>query len=459
MIGSMQLQPLLPLLGAELKGPDVMFSGVSTDSRKLVSGDLYVALRGERFDGHEFVADASRDGATAALVEYFVDCEISQLRVADSRKALGQIAILNRQRSPARRFALTGSQGKTTVKEICARIMGLHNRVLVTRGNLNNDIGVPLMLLELDRDHSLAVFELGANAAGEIAWTVELVAPEIVLINNAAETHLEGFGSLEGVVQAKGEIIDGVIGDGVVVLNADDPAVDIWTHRAGNRRVVTFSTKAGARSEYSVRVLSRNALGSRIELLTPEGECLVDLPLPGTHNIANALAATALCMEAGISLDDVCEGIQRMEAVPGRLAQREGLGGSVLLDDSYNASPSSFRAAIEVLVSLARERDAIPVLVAGDMAELGDRSAELHRQLGRDAENGGVAQLWACGRHAEDVVAGLDIEALAFPDRQALIHHARAQLSAKTVLLVKGSRSAGMQDVVTALSNGASDQC
>lgn len=459
MIGSMQLQPLLSLLEADIQGPDVLFSGVTTDSRKLMPGDLYVALRGDRFDGHEFVANAQRDGASAAVVEYFVDCDISQLRVADSRKALGRIAVLNRQRSPARRFALTGSQGKTTVKEICARIMGLHNHVLVTRGNLNNDIGVPLMLLELDHDHSLAVFELGANAAGEIAWTVELVAPEIVLINNAAETHLEGFGSLEGVVQAKGEIIDGVTGDGVVVLNADDPALDKWWHRAGKRRVVTFSTKAGAEAEYSVHVLERNALGSRIELLTPGGKSPVDLPLPGTHNIANALAATALCMEAGIGLEDVCEGIQRMKAVPGRLAQREGVRGSLILDDSYNASPSSFRAAIEVLVSLARERNAIPVLIAGDMAELGDRSVALHRQLGRDAQNGGVTQLWACGRHAEDVVAGLGIDALAFPDREALIRHARGQLSANSVLLIKGSRSAGMQDVVTALSSGASDQC
>lgn len=454
MIASMTLSELCGPLEGEIRGGDASFSRVSTDTRRLQRDDLYVALRGDNFDGNDFVDTAVESGACGAIVEQFVDVELPQLRVSNPRKALGILGALNRQRSAAKVIALTGSQGKTTVKEMTGRIMSRHNPVLVTRGNLNNEVGVPLMLLELEAEHAFAVFELGANAAGEIAWTVQLVKPDIALINNAAATHLEGFGSLSGVVEAKGEIIDGVSENGTVVLNQDDPAWLEWVKRAGTRRLVSFSLNTKTSAEYCATKVDARGSSSRFSLNTPQGEVDITLPLPGMHNIANALAACALCMESGIPLGDIKAGLESMSAVPGRLDVGVGIAGSLLIDDSYNASPSSFRAGIDVLVGLSEEKRRKAVLIAGDMGELGEQAPELHRDMGRYAADAGVAELWVCGRFAGDTASGFSGHAHCFESREAIARHAAEHIGENTVVLIKGSRSAGMHYVVNELKCG-----
>lgn len=445
MIGDMQLSALTEYMPVTLTGDDVSFVRVSTDSRSMVAGDLFVALSGENFDGNRFVAQVAEKGAVAAVVSKQQDVDLPQLLVTDTTAALGWLGHINRKRSSATVVAVTGSQGKTSVKEITGTILKQKREVLVTRGNLNNTLGVPMMLLELDSAHQHAVLELGANAQGEIAWTAMLSDPHIVLINNAAETHLEGFGSLDGVVQAKGEIIDSAPSTRTVVLNADDPHLPQWQQRAGDRRCVTFGFSEQA--DYRASELSIGASGTRFLLTAPQGQLGCRMPLPGRHNVANALAAAALCLEAGATLEEVSTGLEKVAAVPGRLCPLPGLGGSYLLDDSYNASPSSFKAAIDVLVAL-EGTGLRKILVAGDMAELGPMTVQAHREVGLYARDSGVDELWSTGPCSELASQAFGRGGRHFDDKDALVQFASGALDETSVLLIKGSRSAGM-DYVT----------
>jgi UDP-N-acetylmuramoyl-tripeptide--D-alanyl-D-alanine ligase len=457
MIATMMLSDVTKYMPGKLIGRDVEFSSVTTDSREILGGDLFVALVGERFDGNQFVEEVARKNAAAAIVSAQQNTDLPQLLVADTAVALGWLGHINRKRSNAKVMAITGSQGKTTVKEITGTILQQHQDVLVTRGNLNNTIGAPLMLLKLSESHQAAVIELGANAPGEIAWTAMLCDPHIVLINNATETHLEGFGSLNGVVRAKGEIIDAAASTHTVVLNADDPSVKIWQSRAGERRCVTFSMKTArdrtVAADYYVESLELSPGGSTFELQSPVGKISCFLPLPGAHNVANALAASALCIEAGTDLRIVSQGLAKVAAVPGRLRPCAGICGSQLLDDTYNASPSSFKAAIDVLLAISETSGMQSVVIAGDMAEMGDNTVQAHEEVGRYARDKGVAALWTVGKYSQLTAAAYGSAARHFADKAALLEFAEKVIDRNYVILIKGSRSAGMDTITKQLSS------
>ena len=452
MIGSLYLSDLQRCMPAQLIGDDVEFDQVSTDTRRIDAGALFIALRGENFDGNRFAAQAQAGGAVAVVVSAQQDVAVPQLLLEDTEQALACLGHLNRQRSSATVVAVTGSQGKTSVKEITGLILSQSFPVLVTQGNLNNTIGVPLTLLALNAEHQRAVIELGANAAGEIARTAHITDPHIVLINNAAETHLEGFGTLDGVVRAKGEIIDSSPVTHTVVLNADDPHIEQWRSRAGRRYCRLFSIEADSTADYRASDIVVTSTGTRFTLLTPRGEIECQLALIGTHNVANAVAAAALAMEAGASLADAGKGVAAMRPVPGRLAPLSGVKGSRLLDDSYNASPASFRAAIDVLTCLGPL--AHTVLIMGDMGELGEQHVtRAHREVGIYARQKGVASLWTTGACSAFASAAFGSGGRHFDEKQSLIEHALQHLNAETVVLIKGSRSAAMDEVSTQLQN------
>lgn len=433
-------------------GPDATFYGVSTDTRGLQPGEIYLTLRGERFDGNAFIGQAAENGAAGAIVEQpDGNVGLGQLQVRDGLEALTRLGRLTRDASDAVFLAITGSQGKTTVKEMTGAVCRARAETLATQGNLNNAIGVPLTLLELQGKHRFAIIELGANAVGEIAQTVALVRPDVALINNAAATHVEGFGSLDGVIEGKGEIIDGLGPEGVAVLNADDPAFARWKRRAAGRRIVTFSMKDPAADFHALDIRS-GAEGSRFVLKSPDHEVPVALALPGHHNVANALAAAALGHLAGIDSGIVARALETVTPVSGRLKSGRGCGGSIVLDDSYNASPASFQAAVDVLMTMARESDRSAIIITGVMAELGADAPLQHRQAGEYARARGVTGLWTLGNHSSDWCEGFgSAGALAFDTHEQIIAHARRTLGRDCIVLVKGSRSAAMDRVVNAL--------
>lgn len=451
MIGNMTLAQINNVIAGQHLGADMRFAGVSTDTRTLRKNDLYVALVGENFDGNDFVAQAFDKGACGAVVSRDTGIDQPQLRVKDTTVALGEIARLNRLASNARIVAITGSQGKTTVKEMIAEILRIENRVLVTKGNLNNHIGVPLTLLELNEAHECAVIELGASGLGEIAYTVRMVLPHVAVLTNAAATHIEGFGDIDGVVRTKGEIIDGLQDGGVAVLNADDPHFGVWAARAATKRMVSFAVDSAA--DYRVDELQLDALGaSRFVLRSPIGDADVTLALTGKHNVRNAMAAAAASIEAGASLKAVVQGLAQVRPVSGRLSQMPGIAGSIVIDDSYNASPSSFRAAIDVLASCVGNR----VLIVGDMGELGFQSEQAHVDLGLYAKQCGIEALWATGRFSELSAESFGGNAQHFAAQEELIRYAQESLRKGDIALVKGSRSAAMDRVVEKIKKGES---
>lgn len=450
MFRAWQLAELIPLLDGELLGADVQIRRIHTDTRSLRSGDLFVALTGENFDGHDYLPQAQAAGATAALVDAWQDSsDLPQLAVGDTRVALGQLGKHNRSQFKGTLIALTGSSGKTTVKELLASIGDVAlgaEAVLATRGNLNNEIGVPLTLLELDRQHRLAVIELGASLPGELTWTCSLAQPGVVLINNAGMAHAGEFGGPEQIVRAKGEILDNLGGRGVAVLNLDDAAFDQWRERSSAGRLVTFSVN-NPQADVFARDVSFDEGGcARFELCTPAGNVVVQLQLAGAHNLANALAAAAAAHAAGLALDAIGGGLQQAQPVAGRCL-RHGLShGGVLIDDSYNANPASMRAGIDLLEGMPGQR----IMVLGDMGELGDWAEAEHRTLGEYA-NGKADVLFAVGPNMQHAVAGFNGMAQHFSSRQELLAAVSNKITLPTSYLVKGSRSAAMEEVVAAI--------
>jgi len=446
----MTLSSLAKELAGELKGSDVVFSVLATDTRTLEPESVYLALVGENFDGNDFVGQALARGASAAIVSRFADDDLPQLRVVDTHAALGKIAALNRARSAARLVALTGSQGKTTVKDLLGAILGLQAPTLVTAANLNNTIGVPLTLLGLNEQHQFAVIEMGANSKGEIAFSVNVAQPDLALITNASDAHIEGFGSLKGIVQAKGEIIDGVGASGTVLLNADDPNCEVWLDRARDRNKVLFSQKNEAgRAAYFGREIGIGAdAKTTFVLVTPAGEVTVTMNLLGKHNVTNAIVAAAAAMEVGASLDNIVAGLRSVMPVKGRLKPLVGCNGSIVIDDSYNASLSSFCAAIDVLMC----HDTPRILVACDMCGLGVETEAAHRRVGEYAARAGVDQLLTVGEYSKLMTTAFGSGARHFADQNELIAECKRLASPQTTFLVKGSRGARMDMVVTALS-------
>ncbi|WP_420899597.1 UDP-N-acetylmuramoyl-tripeptide--D-alanyl-D-alanine ligase [Escherichia coli] len=444
---SVTLSQLTDILNGELKGADITLDAVTTDTRKLTPGCLFVALKGERFDAHDFADQAKAGGAGALLVSRPLDIDLPQLIVKDTRLAFGELAAWVRQQVPARVVALTGSSGKTSVKEMTAAILSQCGNTLYTAGNLNNDIGVPMTLLRLTPEYDYAVIELGANHQGEIAWTVSLTRPEAALVNNLAAAHLEGFGSLAGVAKAKGEIFTGLPENGIAIMNADNNDWLNWQSVIGSRKVWRFSPNA-ANSDFTATNIHVTSHGTEFTLQTPTGSVDVLLPLPGRHNIANALAAAALSMSVGATLDAIKAGLANLKAVPGRLFPVQLAENQLLLDDSYNANVGSMTAAVQVLAEMPGYR----VLVVGDMAELGAESEACHVQVGEAAKVAGIDRVLSVGKQSQAISTASGVGEH-FADKTALISRLESLIAEQQVItiLVKGSRSAAMEEVVRAL--------
>ena len=444
---SVTLRQLAGILHGELHGQDLTLDTVTTDTRKVTPGCLFVALKGERFDAHDFVGHAKNGGAGALLVSRKLDIDLPQLVVEDTRLAFGELAAWVRQQVPARVVALTGSSGKTSVKEMTAAILSECGNTLYTSGNLNNDIGVPMTLLRLTKEHQFAVIELGANHQGEIAWTVGLTRPEAALVNNLAAAHLEGFGSLAGVAKAKGEIFSGLPLNGVAILNADNNDWLNWQATIGDRKTWRFSPNA-ANSDFTATNIHVTSRGTAFTLQTPTGNVDVLLPLPGRHNIANALAATALAMAVGANLQAVKAGLANLKAVPGRLFPVVLGENKLLLDDSYNANVGSMTAAVQVLSEMPGYR----VMVVGDMAELGAESEACHAQVGDAAKAAGIDRVLSVGTLSKTISDASGVGEH-FTDKSAVIARLQTLIAEHQIItvLVKGSRSAAMEEVVRAL--------
>ncbi|MBL4583929.1 MAG: UDP-N-acetylmuramoyl-tripeptide--D-alanyl-D-alanine ligase [Pseudomonadales bacterium] len=459
MVNKMQLSEIAGQLCAEVIGGDASFESVSIDSRTLHPKQLYVALNGKRFNGHEFAEQACAAGACALLVSEPVSTavQLPQLKVADTKIALGQLGRINREASGARLIAVTGSSGKTTVKEMVSAILSEMGNTLATSGNFNNEIGVPLTLLRLEQQHQYGVIELGASAGGEIAYLVSLVEPEVAIITNVARAHLSGFGRLSDVANAKAEILTGITPGGTAVLNADDEHYIKWRLMALSEGsgVVSFSTdptKIRTHADYyCAGIETGNPAVSTFALITPVGEISVSLKLPGSHNLSNALAAAAATMAIGATIEQVKAGLEKMKPVAGRLISLEGRNGSTVIDDSYNANPGSVKAAIETLATYSGRR----ILVLGDMGELGEQSETLHREMGRIAAQHKIDAVFTLGeksRAAYAEYAGIHLGGGgAFDDRDALLNALQPKLKKNTIILVKGSRSAQMEKVVDGL--------
>lgn len=450
MIGTFKLSDCCASCAGLLKGEDVLFSSVCDDTRKLAPGELFVALRGAQFDPHQFIEQAISRGAVAALVEQPIPYDLPHCQVADTRRALGRLAALNRDRFIGELVAITGSCGKSTAKELTASILAEAAPTLATQGNLNNEIGVPLTLLALEAQHRYAVLELGASHSGEIAYTAALARPKVAVITNSGEAHLEGFGSHAGIVAAKGEILDGLPVDGVAVLNRDDAGYLAWCERTAGRRIISFSLNGASGAEVTATEQRADSEGRyRFALNAPQGSVAVSLRLYGRHMVANALAAASAALALGIDLPTIARGLSRVKPVGGRVMRLQGDSGAVVIDDSYNASPSAVKAAIDLLCLQEGDR----ILVLGQMAELGEAAIELHRDIGRYAKQHGVDQLVAVGEMAAVAAESFGAGAVACGNSEAAIAWLQPRLQPGWVVLVKGSRSARLERVVDALSH------
>ncbi|CAG8867043.1 UDP-N-acetylmuramoyl-tripeptide--D-alanyl-D-alanine ligase [Pseudomonas fluorescens] len=447
MLESLLLTQVAGALKGRVIGADASFSGVSIDSRVIADGQLFVALAGPRFDGHDYLADVQAKGAVAALVEREVSgVDLPQLVVADTRLALGQLGALNRAAFDRPVAAITGSSGKTTVKELLASILRTRGPVLATRGNLNNDLGAPLTLLELAPEHNAAVIELGASRVGEIAYTVGLTQPQVALINNAGTAHVGEFGGPEKIVEAKGEILEGLGEGGVAILNLDDKAFGTWRTRAGEHRVITFAL-TNPQADFHASAIDRDARGCpSFTLHGPDGSVAVQLNLLGTHNVSNALAAAAAAHALGLSLEGIAAGLGAVQPVKGRTVAQLAPNGVRVIDDTYNANPTSMCAAIDILAGFSGRT----VLVLGDIGELGPWAEEGHRQVG-DYAQGKVGALYAVGPNMVHAVKAFGTGGHHFATQSELIDAVRVEQARDTTILIKGSRSAAMENVVAAL--------
>jgi UDP-N-acetylmuramoyl-tripeptide--D-alanyl-D-alanine ligase len=440
-------------IGGRLVGEDAGFGAVSSDSRTLAPGSLFVALRGSNFDGADFAAAAGERGAVGALLERELALPISQIVVPDALSALQRLAVIWRAEFSIPIVAVGGSNGKTTVKEMTAAILARMGPCMATHGNLNNHIGVPLTLLRLEAAHRSAVVEMGANRQGDVASLVRLAQPTVGLITNAGAEHLEGFGSLDGVAQGEGEMVVGLGGDAIAVLNADDAYAGYWRGICAAARVVTFGMHAADFTAVDpVHGIEGTEFATRFTLRSPLGERPIVLRAGGAHNVANALAAAAAASAAGASLDHVVAGLADFRPVAGRLQPKAGARGSWIIDDSYNANPSSVRAGLEVLRPLPGAK----WLVLGDMAELGEHASDSHAHMGIYARDCGVKRLFAMGAQSSRAVETFGVGGEWFPDAESLLRRVQAELAPGVTVLVKGSRVNRLERVVRALAGEGS---
>lgn len=448
----MQLSAIAMWTHGRMLGADASVTGIAIDSRKIKPGDLFVAFKGERVDGHDYLADAKARGAAAALIERRVDSDLPQVQVENAELALGDLASAVRAQRNARVIGITGSNGKTTVKTLVASILSRHGRTHVNAGSYNNEIGLPLTLLWMPEDTEYAVLEMGAGKPGDIDYLAAIARPDIGLVNLIAPAHLERMGTIETVAETKGALYRALPADGVAVINADDAFASFFSGLAGGRKVLRFGLDHKA--DVGADILEQRVDGSRFVLSTPHGDAEVALPLAGRHNIANALAASAIALALDVPLDTIVAGLERASAVEGRLKRIAMPAGWTLIDDSYNANPSSMHAAIDTLALADGER----WLVLGDMAELGADARALHAGVGRHARERGIQKLFAVGPLNAATVETFGTGGSHYADKAALIDALRAQLHAGVTCLVKGSHSAGMEHVVAALKSARPEE-
>ena len=435
-----------------LIGTDRMFDGVSTDTRTLKQGELFVALKGPNFDGNEYVAQARELGAAGAVVSADVGNQFSQIRVSDTRIALGSLGAAWRRQQSAVVIGITGSNGKTTLKELTAACLAKAGPTMATVGNFNNDIGMPLTLTRIEPTDRFAVIEMGANARGEIAYLTALAEPDVVAITNAGEAHLEGFGSVKGVSRGKGEILCGKTRPGVAVLNADDQYFDYWKSLVTDVEVVSFGIDMVA--DVSAGHIRADSAGTSFEIQIHGQPIEVRLALPGRHNVRNACAAAAIAISVGVAPEQIQAALEQVRPVSGRLQPMEGLSGSTLFDDSYNANPKSVAAAAEFLAALKGQS----WLVLGDMGELGADSDRMHYEVGEAVKQAGVDCLFATGELSRSAVEAFGEGGHWFGEIDALIDALTDTVTSDVNVLVKGSRFMRMERVVHALSTARGEE-
>lgn len=423
-----------------LHGADVAITGVSIDTRTIALGELFVALRGEKHDGAQFAPEAVACGAAAVLAERELDLNVPQIIVADALQALADAAAGYRAMHPATVIGITGSNGKTTVRTLLASILAEHGRTHATAGNFNNEIGLPLSVLAMPADAQYAVLEMGAGQPGDIEALARIARPQVGVVTNIAAAHLARMGSLEGVARTKGALFNLLPEDGCAVINADDTFASHFREQAGARRVLSFGLKADA----DVRAV---ASGDKLRLLTPQGDANIEFALRGRHNHINALAATAAALALDVPLDTIAAGLAQARPLAGRLSMHQHDSGATVIDDSYNANPGSFDAAIAVLAGEPGRR----ALVMGDMGELGSDELALHAGVGERAAAAGIERLLGCGELSRHAVAAFGEGGSHHADQAALLAALQGELHPGVTILVKGSRAAAMENIVQSL--------
>jgi UDP-N-acetylmuramoyl-tripeptide--D-alanyl-D-alanine ligase len=422
-------------------------TGVCIDSRIIKPGNLFIAIQGEQFDGHDYVKEAEARGAVAAVVNRSrIDVQIPQFIVEDTVMALAKLAAAHRQDIHCPVIALTGSNGKTTVKEMIAAILPPPSQA--TKGNLNNHLGAPLSVFELNKQHQYAVFELGANHSGEIAHTVAIVHPDVTLINNIAPAHVEGFGSIDGVARAKGEIHQGLSADGTAVINDDDAYSHFWDNLISDKKTIRFSVSHPA-DVYAQDVRLDTHGRGHFSLVLPTARADIELQVPGLHNVRNALAAASCCYAVGISIQDIQKGLNHFSGVKGRMTVLTGKNQSTIIDDTYNANLRSVLTALEVLA----DRPGKKIFVFGDMGELGDWATQHHEEVGLAAKQLGIDQLMSCGNYSLLASQAFGTSGQHFSSQDELVQNIIGKLEPDTTVLVKGSRSSAMEKIVHKLLN------
>lgn len=455
----MMLSDIARCVQGRLVGRDMAISSVSIDTRFIRPGQLYVAIKGHNFDGNDFVDLAERAGASAAIVHTGVTAAMPHIIVDDTHLALAELAGAWRRKTTVSMVGMTGSNGKTTVKEMVAAILAVNDSVLFTQGNLNNDIGVPLTLLRLEDRHRYAVVEMGANHPGEIAYTSTYAQANVVVITNVGAAHIEGFGSLDGVARAKGEIIETLKDDGIAVLNRDDAYFDYWKAIAGARKSLSFGlnddadvTARSIRTEIHISGIDAGGIAcpefaTGFELVTAQGDLAVELKLAGRHNVVNALAATAACLALGIDLTRIKQGLESVKPVTGRLQPLVSRQGNIIIDDTYNANIVSLKAGLAVLEDMPGS----PWVVLGAFGELGPESKKIHEEMGELLKASGVVRLLATGGDAKNTVQVFGPGATFFEAQDELIDVLKQELKGNESILIKGSRAQHMENVAAAL--------
>lgn len=447
----LRLSDIATAVEGELTGGDLEVRAVGIDTRTLEAGALYIAIKGHQFDGHDFIDKAEQAGAGALLLQQFVESRLPQIRVKDTRLALAMLAGFWRQQLSVKLVGVTGSNGKTTVKEMIAAIFATQGDTLATRGNLNNDIGVPLTLLALEERHRYAVIEMGANHPGEIAYTSHYAQADVSVITNVSAAHIEGFGDVHGVAATKGEIIHSLSLQGTAVLNRDDVFYSEWLRLADGRQTVSFGFDAAAdvRAENIHTTLTAQGFISEFDLTTAGVEQGIKLQLAGKHNVKNALAAAAVAMQFGIDLQDIKRGLENVQAVTGRMQVLQGRSGNIVIDDTYNANPASLEAALASLTDCGR-----PIWVAlGAFGELGPQSPALHSEMGQLLKAMSVERLFATGEMARHTVEAFGDGAEFFAQQEQLIAALSSDVGGPQIILVKGSRAQKMEKVAAAMVN------